>query len=60
MARCSYLDYESNSAFGNANDKYVCRLCGKRFEVNDPQMKYTCNADYGDEYEKCPVFRDRR
>lgn len=60
MARCSYLDYESNSYFGNSSDKYICRLCGKCFDVDSPQVKYTCNADYGDEYEKCPVYKDRR
>lgn len=60
MARCNYLEYESNSTFGNSNDKYICKLCGKRFDIDDPQVKYTCKADYGDEYEKCPVYKDRR
>lgn len=60
MARCYYLDYKSNSFFGNANDKYYCKLCGKQFDVNDPQVKYTCNASCGEEYKKCPVYQDRR
>lgn len=60
MARCYYLDYKSNSFFGNANDKYYCKLCGKQFDVNDPQVKYTCNASSGEEYKKCPVYQDRR
>jgi len=60
MARCPYLEYESHSFFGSSNDKYVCRLCGKRMETTDPQVKYTCNADYGDEYTKCAVYKDRR
>lgn len=61
MARCYYLDYESKgflSSYGS--DEYVCKLCGKHFATNDPQVKYTCNADYGEEYQKCPVYRDRR
>lgn len=59
MSRCPYLDYISNNFFSSANDKYVCKLCGKQFNVNDLQVKYTCKAEYGDEYEKCPVYRDR-
>ena len=43
MARCYYLDYKSNSLFGNSNDKYICKLCGKQFSVDDLQVKYTCN-----------------
>lgn len=61
MARCYYLDYENKgflSSYGS--DEYVCKLCGKHFATNDPQVKYTCNADYGEEYQKCPVYRDRR
>lgn len=60
MSRCYYLDYESNSTFGNSNDKYICKLCGKQFYVDDPQVKYTCKAEYGDEYEKCPIYKERR
>ncbi len=60
MARCYYLDYESNSLFGNDNDYYYCKLCGKRFRVDDPQVKYTCNPSYGEEYKKCPIYKDRR
>ena len=61
MARCYYLDYESKgflSSYGS--DEYVCKLCGKHFATDDPQVTYTCNADYGEEYQKCPVYRDRR
>lgn len=60
MAQCYYLDYKSNSLFGNSNDKYYCKLCGKQFDVNDPQVKYTCKPEYGEEYKKCPVYQDRR
>ena len=60
MARCYYLDYKSNSLFGNAKDKYYCKLCGKQFSVDDPQVKYTCNPSYGEEYKKCPIYQDRR
>ena len=61
MARCYYLDYISKGFLSSYdNDEYVCKLCGKRFATNDPQVKYTCNPDYGEEYKKCPVYRDRR
>lgn len=60
MARCNYLDYISKGFFSSANDKYICKLCGKQFDVNDPQVKYTCNASSGEEYKKCPVYQDRR
>ena len=53
MARCYYLDYISN-------DEYVCKLCGKHFSTSDPQVKYTCNPDYGEEYKKCPVYQNNR
>lgn len=59
MARCYYLDDKSNSLFGNSNDKYYCKLCEKEFSVNDPQVKYTCKADYGEEYKRCPVYKER-
>ena len=53
MARCYYLDYISKGFLSSYdNDEYVCKLCGKHFATNDPQVKYTCNPDYGEEYKK--------
>lgn len=61
MARCYYLDYISKGCLSSYdNDEYVCKLCGKHFATNDPQVKYTCSPDYGEEYQRCPVYRDRR
>lgn len=61
MARCYYLDYISKGFLSSySNDEYVCKLCGKRFAINDPQVKYTCNPDYGEEYKKCPVYQNNR
>ncbi len=59
MARCPYLDYESNSYFGSSNDKYICKLTGMKMDIDDLKVKYTCKVEYGEEYEKCPVFKDR-
>lgn len=61
MARCIYLDYIDKGFFSSySSGEYVCKLCGKRFSTDDLQVKYTCNPDYGDEYGKCPIYRDRR
>lgn len=59
MARCPYLDYESNSYFGNSNDKYICKLCGKQMDVDDLRVKYTCKPDYGEEYKTCQIYKDK-
>ena len=58
MARCPYLDYESKSYFGNADDEYICKLCGKHMSIDDLQVKHVCKPDYGEEYYKCPVYKD--
>ena len=57
MARCPYLDYDSHGFFGNSDDEYICTLCHKHMGVDDPQVKFTCKADYGDEYKKCRVYQ---
>lgn len=57
MARCPYLDYESHGIlFGS--EEFICKLCGKHMDVDDPQVKYTCKVDYGEEYKKCRVYKD--
>lgn len=56
MARCYYLDYEST---GWLSGNHICTLCGKRMDSDSPQVKYTCNAEYGDEYKKCPIYQSR-
>ena len=61
MARCYYLEYESKGFFSSANDYYYCKLCPmKRMEINDPQVKYICKPEYGEEYKKCPIYKERR
>lgn len=45
MARCPYLDYESNSLFGNSNDKYICKLTGQKMDVDDTKVKVGCKAE---------------
>ena len=58
MSRCPYLDYESNSFFGNSSDKYICKECGRQVDVDDSRVKYTCNAEYGDNYKECPIYNN--
>lgn len=56
MARCPYLDYESRGLLFSQGD-YYCKLCGKT--LSDSEVNYKCNPSYGEEYEKCPVYKDR-
>ena len=61
MSRCYHLGYKSNGLFGSSNDYYFCELCPiKQMKVNDPQVKHVCNADYGDKYKDCPIYKERR
>ncbi|MBR6826412.1 MAG: hypothetical protein IKM59_07690 [Oscillospiraceae bacterium] len=60
MAQCYYLDYISRGFFSSSNDTYVCKLCKKQFKPDDPQIKYTCKAKYGEEYKNCPVYKERK
>lgn len=60
MARCPYLDYVSRGVFSSSRDTYICKLCKKEFEINDLQVRYTCKPEYGEEYKKCPIYKDRR
>lgn len=59
MARCPYLDYESNNYIFSSSDKYICKLTGQQMDVDDKKVKYTCNCGSGYEYEKCPYYKDR-
>lgn len=60
MARCPYLEYESNGFFYfSSSDSYVCKLTGLKMDTDDVKVKYVCNCDSGYEYEKCPVYQDR-
>ncbi|MCQ2497102.1 MAG: hypothetical protein MJ131_10990 [Lachnospiraceae bacterium] len=56
MARCPYLDYESNSIFGNSNDKFICKVTGQKMDVDDPKVEYTCKSDYDEEYKNCSIY----
>lgn len=61
MARCYYLEYQSNGVFSSANDYYYCKLCPmKRMDSNDPQVKHICNPEWGEAYRECPIYKDRR
>lgn len=59
MARCPYLDYESNNYVFRTGDKYVCQLCGRKMDVDDSRVERVCNADYGYNYEQCPYYQNR-
>lgn len=58
MARCPKLEYISDTGGFFSECEYYCRLCGKHFYSSDSMLKYTCDADYGEEYMQCRVYRD--
>lgn len=58
MARCPYLEYDSDRGGFFGECEYHCRECGKHFYASDSQLKYTCDAEYGEEYKKCSVYQN--
>ena len=61
MARCYYLDYKSKGFLSSYdNDTYYCKLCGKEFKTSSSQVKNVCNPEYGEEYKKCPIYKNNR
>lgn len=60
MARCPYLDFESHSYIWTADDKYICKECGREMDTDSSQVKYTCNAEYGEHYKDCPIYKNSR
>lgn len=57
MSRCPHLDYESNSFFGNSDDKYICKLTGSKMSVDSMQVENVCKGSY-DAYYECPVYKN--
>lgn len=55
MARCPYLEYESHGFFSGGD--YICELCKKQLDEREVENK--CKVDYGYEYEKCPIYKNR-
>lgn len=56
MARCPYLEYESRGPLFSQGD-YFCDLCKKTLSGTEVDNK--CNVSYGDNYQDCPVYRNR-
>jgi hypothetical protein len=42
---------------GDGADAHVCKLCNKN--VSENEVKNKCKTDYGEEYEKCPIYKNR-
>lgn len=57
MSRCPYLDYESNSFFGNSDDKYICKLTGAKMPVDSKQVEKVCKGSY-DAYYNCQIYKN--
>ena len=62
MARCYYLDYISKGCLSSYdNDEYVCKLCGKHFATNDPQVKLHLQPRFtAKSIRDVRFYRDRR
>lgn len=61
MARCYYLDYKSGGFFSSfSSGVYYCKLCGQEIPVDDPRIKFTCNAEWGEHYKDCPIYKSNR
>lgn len=58
MVRCCYLDYKGSGFFGISNDRYGCKLCEQELRVEDPQVKFICNPEYGEKYKNSPVYQN--
>lgn len=58
MSRCPNLDYAYIMVGIGADLSYRCKLSGQIFESYDPKVKYVCDAEYGDEYKQCSIYRD--
>ena len=61
MARCPYLDYESGGALFSQGDNVSAsdRMEAAEHIVSEHEVKNKCKTDYGEEYEKCPVYKNR-
>lgn len=59
MARCPKLDFENHGGISMIDDKYICTLTGMKMDVDNNKVKFFCNAEYGKEYEECPVYQNR-
>lgn len=59
MSRCTYLEFVgSGNPFSSTDNDYVCKLSGQTMDLYSSKVKYTCSADYGDEYKKCCVYQN--
>ena len=59
MARCPKLDFENHGGISMVHDKYICKLTGLKMDVDSTKVRFVCNVEYGEEYEKCPVYQSR-
>lgn len=56
MARCPYLEYDSSGVLFSQGE-YYCDLCKKK--LSESEVDYKCKTDSSDDYEDCPVYKDR-
>lgn len=57
MSRCPKLDYESNTFFGNCDDKYICTVTGSKMDVDSSYVEKVCKGSC-DAYYNCPAYQN--
>ena len=57
MARCPELKYISGSGGFLSDCEYFCNLSGKHLYASDYDQLKICDADYGEKYLDCPVYK---
>lgn len=57
---CPYLEYCSGGLFTTSSDRYICKVTGVEMPYDSTKVKYLCNAESRYEYEKCPIYQDKR
>lgn len=54
---CPKVKFDGHTWYSDS--KYICTLTGMCMDVDDARVKYMCKAEYGEEYRKCPIYKDK-
>lgn len=57
MARCPKLEYKSGTGGFFSECEYYCKLSGQHFYQSDSIVKCSCDAEYGENYLNCDVYK---
>ena len=57
MARCPKLEHISGTGGFLSDCEYVCKLSGSHMYASDKDQLRICDADYGEKYQDCPIYK---